>query len=469
VAGLGALALVGAAVPLVLPVVLALDVLLVVLVALDLARTPAPGGLGLQRELPGSVGLSQPLRRTLVFGGDRLDGLLVELREEFPAGFHVVARTDDTLAGPDVPEEVRAARAPRPGEVPPVEGDPTGGPDRVVCGEGGATAVRVYRAERRGRHSLGDLRVRVRGPLGLVWRQERFAGDQPVAVEPALVDLSRTLALAASERWQDLGVRKLRRRGGQTEFESLRDYVHGDDVRLVDWKATAKRGKPTVRQYQEERGQELILLVDAGRRMRAVGAEGELAGWSKLDWALDAALQLAAVALQRGDRVGCAVFDAGLRSWVSPAKGARQLARLREAVFDELPTDRESDLSRALREIAARHRRRAMVVVLSDVADPLSVGAQRRALAAGSRRHRLVFACLDDPELRALAEGARTDLGEASHHGALRAAALELAEDRRRALRELSTTGVRVLDALPAEAAGPLLAAWLDERHGGAA
>ena len=163
-----------------------------------------------------------------------------------------------------------------------------------------------------------------------------------MAVEPALANLKRTLVLAASERWEDLGARLMRRRGGETEFESLREYVHGDDVRRVDWMAFARRGKPMVRQYQVERGQELILLIDGGRRMRVTAAEGERAGWTKLDWALDAALELAAVALSKGDRVGAAAFRRGLATWVAPAKSGRQLTRLFQALFPLQPSQEDS-------------------------------------------------------------------------------------------------------------------------------
>lgn len=433
------------------------------LVAIDLLFTPRPERLGVARRLPRTAGLSNAFTRALVVdpapAGGRASGLRFEVSEEFPACFEVVARSVATADGTQRAE--------------PDRGDPSGGPDAGVLGDGELVLERDYRSRLRGVHALGDLRLRLRGPLGLVERTARMGGEQTIAIEPALAGLKRTLKLAASERWWELGVRKLRRRGGQTEFESLRQYVHGDDVRRIDWKAFAKRGRPTVRQYQEERGQELVLLIDSGRRMRATAAEDRLRGWNKLDWAIDAALELAAVALQKGDRVGIAVFDARIRAFVAPTRGARQLARLREAVFHLHPSEAESDLGRALREVAARYRRSAMVVVLSDVADPLSVDAQRRALASASKRHRLVFAGLDDPSLRRIADGLPAPRAEDADvldedplpAVALRAAAFELIEDRRRALRRLAGSGVRVLDAVPAEAAGPLLAAWLDERR----
>ena len=225
----------------------------------------------------------------------------------------------------------------------PVADDPSGGPDVGRFDEAGrATLVRAYRSDLRGLFALGDLRVFVRGRWGLVERGGRLVGAQTVAVEPALSNLRQTLRLAASERWEDLGVRLLRRRGGETEFESLREYVNGDDVRRVDWKAFARRGKPMVRQYQVERGQELVLLVDCGRRMRITTAHGTRRGWTKLDWAIDAALELAAVALSKGDRVGAAAFERGLTAWVPPARGGRQLTRLSQALFALQPSALDS-------------------------------------------------------------------------------------------------------------------------------
>ena len=425
------------------PALALVDLAFVLILAIDFFLAPSPRRFEVERELPESVGLSVDCSRIarLAAPAGRGAGLRIEFFEEFPTSFEVLSRTVDGEAAALAPE------------------DPSGGADRGVLDQHGKIElVRIYRPRLRGAHALGDVRLRVRGPMGLVHRQSRLRGQQIVAIEPALRDLKNTLRLAASERWRDLGVRKLRRRGGQTEFESLRDYVQGDDPRRVDWKAFARRGKPTVRLYQEERGQELMLLIDCGRRMRSVASEGDHAGWTKLDWALDSALQLAAVALARGDRVGALAFDQRVQAYVAPAKSARQLQRLREALFHLQPSPGESDPERALRELAARHRRRALVLVVSDVADPFSIPHQRRSLAAASRRHRLIFAALDDPGVRAAALGPDVP-------APTRAAAYQLIEDRRTALKRLAGIGIRVLDALPAEAAGPMLAAWLDERR----
>jgi uncharacterized protein (DUF58 family) len=417
---------------------MALDALFLGLAWIDFARTPRPRDLVLERTLPARAGLGVDFARRIRVQAPmkRAAGLALELDEEF---------------GPDL--EVR---------TPSVADDPSGGPDGSLLPASGALElVRRYRSRVRGVHRIGHVRARISSPWKLWWRQERLGGEQQIEIEPPLTGLRRTLQLAESERWRDPGVRKLRRRGGQSEFESLREHVHGDDLRLVDWKAFARRGRPIVRQFQEERGQELILVFDAGRRMAATTAGGELGGWSKLDHALDAGLQIAAVALRQGDRVGALAFDRAVRSWIPPMRSAAQQERLRDALFDLEPSLEESDLERALRELAQRHRRRAYVVILSDVADPLSIERQQRALRAASRRHKVLFAALDDPALRAAGEG------RAGADPLLRAAALELCDERSRSLRELASPGVRVLDALPAEAAAPLLAAWLSLRRGG--
>lgn len=413
----------------------------------DVLRLGRAGPIAVQRTLPAHVGLGESLRRAILLSAPGAAHLDVEVREAFPSSFVVLTRS--TAAARD------SAPAPQ---------DPGGGPDGGRLDSAGALVLlRHYRAERRGVMSLGEVRVRLRGPLGLVERESRFPARQELRVQPALAGLARTLRLVGSERWRDLGLHRFRRAGGQMEFESLRDYVPGDERRHVDWKATARRGRPTVRQHDVERGQELWLLIDCGRRMDAREALGGSAGWSKLDHALDAALELGAVALSRGERVGALAFDDGLRAFVPSQRGRSQFLRLKEALFDLKASSRESDLARALREVAVRSPRRALVLVVSEVADPLSIAGQCAALSSASRRHRVVFAALDDPDL---AQAIEDEVGpvQGVDRAALRAAAFAAAAERDVALNALRASGARILRALPAQSAGSLLTAWLDER-----
>jgi hypothetical protein len=311
---LATLSVAGAFHPVLRALTLLLDGAFVAILAYEFLSTPRPDRLDLRRKLPARAGLGQDFARTLrvdVTSLPRAAHLALEVDEEFAPALSVRARTW-LLAGPRhgqgevAPGTVLPAGTGRSDDT---RIDPSGGPDGVrLPASGPIDLVRVYRSSLRGVHGVGDLRVRLTSRLGLVQRSSRLRGSQTVRIEPALLGLKTSLRLAASERWRDLGVRTTRRRGGLTEFESLRDHVIGDDVRLVDWKAFARRGRPIVRQFQEERGQELLLVVDCGRRMSATtsedlprlkGARTTVArGWTKLDHALDTALEIAAVALQ---------------------------------------------------------------------------------------------------------------------------------------------------------------------------
>src|SRR5262249_46723014 len=148
-------------------------------------------------------------------------------------------------------------------------------------------------------------------------------------VYPNLAALQRYHLLARTNRLGTMGIRKVRLRGGAWEFESLRDYVHGDDVRLMDWKATARRRKPIIRNQEAERNQTVLLLVDCGRLMNA-----EVDGVAKLDHAIHAALLLAHIALGRGDRVGLCTFSNRVHAWVAPRAHLAQMRLLTETLYN---------------------------------------------------------------------------------------------------------------------------------------
>lgn len=421
-----------------------------VAMAYDARRLRGAAKIEARRTLPETVGLSRTFEREIELRCASAAGFSFELREAFPIFAAVIARTDGNG-----------------GLKPASSGDPTGGPDRSRFDERGRALVkRSYRVDRRGVAALGDVRIRVRGPLGLLEREKRLPARQSIRVRPALADLDRTLRLAASDRWRDLGAHRLRSLGGRSEFESLRDYVLGDDRRHVDWKASARRGRPMVRQFEVERGQELWLLIDCGRRMDARREGAGRHGWSKLDHALDAAFELAAVALSRGDRVGAIAFDDGVRAFV-PARGDRaQFLRLDRALFALSTAERESDLARALRELSVRAPRRALALVLGEAADPLSSPEQAQALSSASRRHRVIFAALDDSDVQSgIDDDSAEPESSALERAALRAAVHSAERDLERSLAQLRVSKARILRAPPSDSAGRILAVWLDERR----
>jgi len=302
--------------------------------------------------------------------------------------------------------------------------------------EAGYTTV----PQSRGEHTFGDLHVRGLSLLRLTWWQHRVPARETVSVYPNLLDVRRYDLLARSRRLQEMGFRTLRRRGAGTEFESLREYVKGDEFRSIDWKATARRGKPIARQYEAERSQNVMILVDAGRMMSA-----QLAGMSKLDYAVNAALMLAHVCLVKGDAVGLLVFADSVRAFLPPRKDARQAGRILDVLHDTEVSLQEPDYTAAFYTLRHRARKRALVVVFTDLID---VEASRRLLSHTANlypRHLPLLVTVSDDTLTAAAYQRPQTEQEAFE----RAVANQVLMDREQALGVLRSLGALTVDVSP--------------------
>jgi uncharacterized protein (DUF58 family) len=310
----------------------------------------------------------------------------------------------------------------------------------------------------RGRFEWGPIFLRYRSLLGF-WertRREDAAGD--VRVYPNLHLLERYHLLARSDRLAALGIRRVRHRGGSTEFESLRDYVSGDDVRRLDWKATARRSRLIVRNQEAERNQTVLLMVDCGRLMNATED-----GVAKLDHAVNAALLLAHVALARGDRVGLCTFSSKVHSWLVPRGNLAQNRLVADALYDLRGDYSESDHGRCLKFVAARHPKRSLLVVLTDFVDATTAADMVAHLELAARRHVVLFAALKDAFLDRAA-GAAADTEFAAFK---KAAALDLLHDRREVLERIRHAGGFVVDAEPGEITPPIINRYLEVMFGG--
>lgn len=296
------------------------------------------------------------------------------------------------------------------------------------------------RPKTRGRYRFGDVHLRGRSLLGLSYWQRTLPAAEEVAVYPNLLEVSRYQYLARADRLRQAGFRLANRRGQGTQFESLRDYTPDDEFRSIDWKATARRHRPTVRQYEIERSQTVILMIDAGRMMAA-----QIGEMSRLDYAINAALMLAYVAVEKDDAVGLITFADDVKSFLPPRKGHQQVSRLTELLYDLQPALVEPDYARAFEVLAVRARKRALVVCFTDLVD---VDASRRLLAnlAALSPHHLPFlTTLRDSTVEQAARRAP----EQSFEVYQRAMAGQLLADRETALSVLQQRGVMVLDAPP--------------------
>ena len=247
----------------------------------------------------------------------------------------------------------------------------------------------------------------------------------------------------------------VRRRGHDSDFESLRDYVVGDDIRFIDWKATARRAHPQVRQFQMERNAEVILALDCGRLMGSL-----VRGVSKLDLAITPVLDLASVAIQRGERVGLVAFDSHVLASVPPRGGVRQIGLITEALAGLDTNFDQTSFTRAAAHLQAHHKKRSLVVVFTDFTDEISSRDLQLVLTALSRRHVLVFVAVGDPHLDDILEETPRSVTAAFQKGA----AAELTLERRRVIHSLNRAGVLALDGHPFELSGRLINRYLEAR-----
>lgn len=268
----------------------------------------------------------------------------------------------------------------------PVETEGLPKPLRVPAGGWTRFAYRL-RPLARGDHEFGRVEYLRRSPLGL-WLRRGYTGEpQTVRVFPNFAAVARYALLATDHRLSQAGIRKRRRRGEGMEFHQLRDYREGDSMRQVDWKATSRQGRLISREYQDERDQQVVFLIDCGRRMLA--KDGEL---SHFDHCLNASLLLAHVALGQGDAVGLMTFGGHDRR-VPPLKGGASLNVLLRAVYGLQPTLASPDFLGAAGELMKHVRKRSLVVIVTNLRDedePEIVAA----LAMLSRRHLVLLASL---------------------------------------------------------------------------
>ncbi len=292
----------------------------------------------------------------------------------------------------------------------------------------------------RGLYTFGGLTARAMGPLGLAQRQWRVPQTTTVRVYPNFRLAARLELLGPRSHLTRTGVHPLRRRGEGRTFESLRDYVQGDDMRHLDWKATARRGKPIVRDYEVERHQNVLLLVDAGRMMTA--RVGEL---TKLDYAVNAALLVVHAAVGQGDRVGLMAFADEVLAYLAPRGGRRQLPQLLEILSGLQASLVEPDYGVAFRHLAAHRLQRALVVVFTDLVEARASARLLRHVAALAPHHLPLLVAIADPLLRRYAEMAPAGVDAVYRQ----AVARDLLRERSEAMRAITGRAGLALDVPP--------------------
>lgn len=398
---------------------------LVLAVVADVVLAASPRRLRYSRCPDSSARLGQPVDAGLVIHNDGRRRLRGRVRDAWPPSARAQPRTH---------------------------------PVRIAAGQH-QRVVTALRPVRRGDQRAAAVTARSLGPLGLAGRQKSVVVPGQVRVLPPFLSRKHLPSRLAKLREID-GLLPTLIRGQGTEFDSLREYVVGDDVRSIDWRATARRSDVMVRTWRPERDRRVVIVLDTGRM--AAGRVGidptaaDPAGWPRLDWFMDAALLLAALASRAGDHVDFLAHDRVNRAAVFGASRTELLAQLVGAMAPLQPALVESDWRAMVANIVRRTRRRSLVVLLTDLnATALDEGLLP-VLPQLSAKHHVLVAAVGDPRVDQLAAG-RSDA--AAVYDA--AAAERSRNDRRAIATRLRMSGVDVVDAPPTEIAPALADRYL--------
>ncbi|MHC8373409.1 DUF58 domain-containing protein [Pseudomonas sp. MDT1-85] len=311
---------------------------------------------------------------------------------------------------------------------------------------------------KRGHFSFAHCEVNLPSPLRL-WSGKRLlnVADQ-TRVYPDFARLYGGELLAVDNWLSQLGVRQRQRRGQGLEFHQLREFREGDSLRQIDWKATARQRTPIAREYQDERDQQIIFMLDCGRRMRS--QDDEL---SHFDHALNACLLLSYVALRQGDAVGLSTFACEQPRHLTPVKGTGQLNVLLNAVYDLDSSQRPADFQAAANQVLTRQKRRALVVLVTNLRDE-DDDELLNAVKRLSAQHRVLVASLREEALDTLRQAPVQTLPEALAY----CGTVNYLNERAELHERLSAHGVPVVDARPTELGVELVTQYLSWKRSAA-
>jgi uncharacterized protein (DUF58 family) len=343
-------------------------------------------------------------------------------------------------------------------DQPPIGWEPAPVLNGVVGGKSTLQLGYELGGPQRGVHTFGDLSLRVQGPLGLVLRSIQFPAAEDLKIYPRLQPL-RYPDLATYRRvayhW---GLRPTRWRGEGREFESLREYVDGDDPRKIHWKATARFDRPIVQEYETEKNQIVMVLLDAGRLMTAISDDK-----TKLDHALEAAVQLTHAALSGGDQAGVLAFADNVISFVPPKRTPEQLHRILEEMLSLRPRLVEPQYEQALLWLRSRVRRRSLVVIFTDLLDEIASENLLGAVALLRPLHLPLCVAIREAEWDRLLGSAPSEAQGVYERAVLQ----ELLRQRSKALGRLVQKGALALDLPPSRLSMGTLERYLEVKRKG--
>src|SRR5215467_11597260 len=320
------------------------------------------------------------------------------------------------------------------------------------------TLIYSVRPPRRGRFEFGQTALRFRSKYKLIWCQTKVVEPVTVKVYPNMRRAREAELKALGARSLVSSHRKTSWRGEGREFESMRDYVRGDELRHISWTATARRGKLTTRQYQIERDQTILIALDAGRLMTA-----RIEQETKLDSAVHAALALISAAHRAGDNAGLVVFGRKIKSYLAPGRGRDHIESALEALYSIEPEMIEPSYSRAFEFLSANSKRRSLIVLLTDLVDEEGSKELLTSLHLLRPRHLPLVVTIADRDLKAVVREPPSTV----HELFTQSVAEEIIHHREAALRLVESIGGLALDVTAAALAPALLETYLRVKERG--
>jgi uncharacterized protein (DUF58 family) len=392
---------------------LAWDGLILLIAFLDGLRLPRPASLTLGRAWLSAPALGSAVEIELSVSHQSSILLDCQLTDDLPAQLLETPSTHKLRAWPRVPATLRYQLRPR----------------------------------ERGDVEAGSLYVRYRSTLGFVVRWALAPLGQPVRIYPELRTAEEQSLFLAKSRRIDLQLRQMRQRGLGREFESLREYRPGDDLRDVCWTASARRGDLVTRQFQAERSQSVWIVLDAGRLLRARVADQKANRFTKLDYACSTAVALAQLALFSGDRVGLLGYGRRIQQQLLPGRGAGHMRQFLESLAQLEAEPSEADHLRATAILGRLQPRRSLILWITDLAESSMRPEVIDGAAQLLHRHVVLFVAMAQPEVAAIARAVPANVDEMFRS----AAAQEMAARRELLLARLRDQGAITLDTLPGQ------------------
>ncbi len=272
---------------------------------------------------------------------------------------------------------------------------------------------------RRGIYQFGDIHVRCWGILGFVVRQHKVEAASEIKVYPNLQAVQQYELLVKRGMLHQMGLKNSRQFGEGTEMERLREYLPDDDFRRIDWKATARHRKPIVREFETERSQDIVIMLDTGRLMASpilLESDGipdsesiSKKAMLKLDYAINTTLMATYVSILRGDRIGLIAFADTVHQYLSPKQGKKQFLTILETIYALPVHPVEPDFGSAFTYLASKQRKRALIILFTDILDNDSAEGIATYVAQFSKHHLVICVTLTDSGIVELADQKTTN------------------------------------------------------------